>query len=65
LRSDPDAVVTEALTVLVRLRMLAADGARYRLTETRADARFPHVADMVTFQRNMLEETLAAAARLA
>ena len=65
LRSDPDAVVTEALTVLVRLRMLAADGARYRLTETRADARFPPVADMVTFQRNMLEETLAAAARLA
>jgi hypothetical protein len=35
------------------------------LTETRTDARFPHVADMVAFQRNMLEETLAAAARLA
>jgi hypothetical protein len=64
LRRDPDAVVTEALTVLVRLGILAADGPHYRLTETRADARFPHVADMVTFQRNMLEETLAAAALL-
>jgi hypothetical protein len=61
---DPDAAVTEALAVLVRLGILAADGPRYRLTETRADARFPHVADMVTFQRNMLEETLAAAERL-
>jgi hypothetical protein len=64
LRDDPDAVVTEALTVLVRLGMLAADGPRYRLTETRTDARFPHVTDMLSFQRNMLEETLAAAARL-
>jgi hypothetical protein len=65
LRGDPDGVTREALTVLVRLGTLAADGPRYRLTETRTDARFPHVADMVTFQRNMLEETLAAAERLA
>jgi hypothetical protein len=65
LRADPDATVTEALTALVRLGILAAEGTRYRLTATRGDARFPHVDDMVTFQRNMLEETLAAAARLA
>jgi hypothetical protein len=65
LQRAPEAVVGEALTVLVRLGMLAADRMRYRLTETRTDARFPHVADMVAFQRNMLEETLAAAARLA
>ena len=64
LQRDPDAAVTEALTVLVRLGILAAEGTRYRRTETCTDARFPHVADMVTFQRNMLEETLAAAARL-
>ncbi len=64
LRRDPDGAVSEALTVLVRLGILAAEGTRYRLTATRDDARFPHVADMVTFQRNMLEETLAAAARL-
>jgi len=64
LERAPELVVTEALTVLVRLGMLAAEGRRYRLTERRTDARFPHVADMVTFQRNMLEETLAAAGRL-
>ena len=64
LHSRPDAVTDEALAVLIRLGFLAADGRRYRLTETHADARFPHVADMVTFQRNMLEETLAAAGRL-
>jgi len=64
LNSRPDTVVDEALTVLVRLGILAAAGRRYRLTAARADARFPHVADMVAFQRNMLEETLAAAGRL-
>jgi hypothetical protein len=64
LRSRPDAVVDEALTVLIRLGILAAAGKRYRLTDVRSDARFPHAADMVTFQRNMLEETLAAAVRL-
>ena len=47
------------------MHILAGDGPRYRLAETRVDARFPHVADMVTFHRNMLAETLAAAARLA
>ena len=64
LRSRPDSVVDEALTVLVRLGILTAAGKRYVLGETRTDARFPHVADMVTFQRNMHEETLAAADRL-
>jgi hypothetical protein len=64
LRRDADAAVSEALTVLVRLGMLGADGPRYRLTDVRTDARFPHVADMLTFQRNMLAETLAAAERL-
>lgn len=60
----PERAAREALTVLVRLGILAADGPRYRLTATRTDARFPHVADMLTYQRNMLEETRAAAARL-
>lgn len=64
LARNPDAVVRESLTVLVRLGFLAADGPRYRLTTTRTDARFPHVADMLSFQRNMLEETLASAVRL-
>jgi hypothetical protein len=63
-RRAPDAAVAEALANLVARGTLAADGARYRLTETRADARFPHVADMVTYQRNLLEETVAAARAL-
>jgi hypothetical protein len=60
-RRAPDAAVAEALANLVARGTLAADGACYRLTDARGDARFPHVADMVTYQRNMLEETLAAA----
>jgi hypothetical protein len=65
LQRDPDVATSEALTVLTRMGFLRAAGALYRPTEKRADPRFPHVADMVAFQRNMLEETLAAAARLA
>jgi hypothetical protein len=60
----PDAAVTEALTVLVRMGILTAVGPKYQLTEARTDARFPHVADMVAYQRNMLEETLTSAVRL-
>lgn len=64
LQRDPDVATTEALSVLVRMGILGADGPRYRLTEQRKNSRFPHVADMVTFQKNMIGETLAAAARL-
>jgi hypothetical protein len=61
----PDACVTEALTKLVARGTLAAEGVRYRLTPQRTDPRFPHVADIVTYQRNMLAETIAAAEKLA
>jgi hypothetical protein len=64
LQRAPDDVVSEALTTLVRMGFLGADGPRYRLTGIRSDPRFSHVADMVTFQSNMIGETLAAAARL-
>jgi len=64
LQRAPDAAVDEALTNLVARGTLAADGPRYRLTDARADARFPHVADMIAYQRNMLAETLAAATKL-
>lgn len=57
--------VREALATLVKRGTLERRGRRYRLTERRADRRFPHVADMVAFQRNMLDETLEAARRLA
>lgn len=61
---DPDSVVGEALTVMVRMGLLGADGTRYRLTGQVHDSRFAHVENMIVFQKNMVEETLAAAARL-
>ncbi|MGA8533640.1 MAG: hypothetical protein WB615_05990 [Candidatus Tumulicola sp.] len=64
LRRAPDATVIKALATLRKRGMLAAHGKSYRLTTHRANARFPHVADMIDFQRNMLDETLAAARRL-
>lgn len=65
LRRAPDAAVFEALATLCKRGTLAAEGERYRLTDRRADARFPHVADMIAFQRNLFEETLASAESLA
>jgi hypothetical protein len=64
LQRAPDDVVTEALTVLVRMGVLGAEGPLYRVNGKRFDPRFPHVGDMVLFQKNMIGETLAAAARL-
>jgi hypothetical protein len=65
LREAPDATVGRALGGLRKRGTLSGDAAVYRLTATRGDPRFPHVADMIAFQRNMLDETLASAARLA
>ncbi len=64
LQRAPDAAVLDALATLRKRGALAADGERYRLTADRADERFPHIPDMIVFQRNMLEETLASARRL-
>jgi hypothetical protein len=64
LRAAPDAIVVDALSSLVQRRSLIVEGGRYRLTAQRVDAKFPHVPDMVAFQRNMLEETLASARQL-
>lgn len=61
----PAAVVDESLDNLVRRGSLMRDGTAYRFTAQRSDPRFPHVADMIAFQANMLAETLAAADRLA
>lgn len=57
----PAIAVGEAIDGLCGRGTLAREGRRYRLTAQRGDPRFPHVADMVTFQRNMLEETIACA----
>ncbi len=64
LHRAPDAAVVNALATLRKRGTLAKDDERYRLTARRTDARFPHVADMIAFQRNMLDETLASARRL-
>jgi hypothetical protein len=64
LQRDVAATVGEALDVLLRRGTLRAEATAYVLTDRRDDARFPHIADMLTYQRNMLEETLACAARL-
>jgi hypothetical protein len=64
LRRAPDAAVAGAVAVLRKRGTLTTDGKRNRLTGRRSDTRFPHVADILVFQRNMLEETLASAQRL-
>jgi hypothetical protein len=63
LRQSPDTVVDEALEILCKSGTLVFEGETFRLTDRRGDPRFPHVPDMVVFQRNMLEETLASARR--
>jgi hypothetical protein len=60
----PEAVVVNALATLRKRGTLALEDERYRLTAHRADSRFPNVADMIAFQRNMLDETLTSARRL-
>jgi hypothetical protein len=64
LRSAPEAAVVSALATLRKPGTLVADAGRYRLTARRADRRFLHIPDMIEFQRNMLDETLASARRL-
>jgi hypothetical protein len=64
LRRAPDAAVANAFAALQKRGTLTREGERYFLTANRTDERFPHVPDMITFQRNMLDETLASALRL-
>lgn len=64
LQRAPDAAVLDALATLRKRGTLSLDGERYRLTAARSDERFPHIPDMIVFQRNMLEETVASARRL-
>lgn len=64
LRADTTGAVLRALAELKRRGILVVESGRYRLTAQRGDPRFLHVEDMIAFQRNMLAETLASAARL-
>lgn len=62
---DAQACVDEALGRMTRCELLVADGGRRRLGTRRADARFPGVADVVTYQATFLGETVGALRRLA
>lgn len=64
LHRAPEAAVVGALATLRKRGTLVADAGRYRLTAHRADQRFLHIPDMIEFQRNMLDETLASARRI-
>jgi hypothetical protein len=61
---DVAGAVNDAFANLLRRGTLRRDGEGFALTDRRADLRFPHIADMLTYQRTMLEETLACAERL-
>jgi len=70
LARDPQACVDEALARMTRRALLVADGGRRSLGagllgERRGDARFPEVADVVTYQATFLAETTDALRRLA
>jgi len=64
LQRAPDAAVVNALGTLRKRGTLVDGGECYRLSARRADPRFLHIPDMIEFQRNMLDETLASAQRL-
>ncbi|HET6275668.1 MAG TPA: hypothetical protein VFE16_07040 [Candidatus Cybelea sp.] len=64
LQRAPNAAVANALATLRKRGTLAVRDGCYQLTADRSDARFPHVTDMIAYQRNMLDETVAAAQRL-
>lgn len=64
LRRAPEVAVLDALATLRKRGTLTEDAKRYRLTAHRADSRFLHIPDMIEFQRNMLDETVASARQL-
>jgi len=64
LQRDVAGAVDDAFGNLLRRGTLRREGDGFALTDQRGDLRFPHIADMLTYQRAMLEETLACAQRL-
>jgi hypothetical protein len=61
---DPARTTGEALAALERRAIVRRDGDTYVLADERRDRHFPLVVDIVSYQRNFHEETLAAARRL-
>ena len=63
LARDVAGCIAEALTGLVGLGAARISDETYVLTDRRVDARLPHIADMIDYQKNVFEETLACARR--
>ena len=61
LQRDIARAVDEGIAHLQRHGTLRGAAGRFTLTDDRSDPRLAHVADMLTYQRNMLAETLACA----
>ena len=59
MRADAPAMVRAALRLMVKWKILVRDGERYRLSSRRRHPQFPFVNDIIEFQKNFLEETLA------
>jgi hypothetical protein len=64
LARDPERVTREALAILEARAILRRDGAEYVLADVRRDRHFPLATDIVRYQANFHEETVAAARRL-
>lgn len=62
LRRNPRGMVRAALPLMVVWSILERDGDRYRLAAKRRHPQFPFVDDIIAYQANFLEETLAGAA---
>lgn len=61
LRRDPASMVRTALAGMQRLKMLATEDDRYRLTAVRTHPQFPRTSDMIAYQFNFHLETLEGA----
>ena len=64
LQRETSRCVDEALAAMHKRVLLDYDGARYRLTDARADRRFEGVTDIVAYQATFVTETLAALEKL-
>jgi capsule polysaccharide export protein KpsE/RkpR len=59
LRAGLSAKVRAALPRMAEWKILMRDGEHYRLSGRRRHPQFPFVDDIIEFQKNFLEETLA------
>ena len=61
LRNKPEWMTRSAIAGLRRIGALREEGGRLVITQQRKHPQFPHTGDMIAYQRNFHEETLAGA----